>query len=242
MGMQRLLRGCSALARPLPFDSKQGAHASGVRAAPRWCTGAVPAFLWRNLKVLLPLAVLNATAYLLLNHHPPREPVLLPLTLVDRATPFLVWTVWVYAVLLLCDIALPIWIRDLRIFNDAVRAFAVALVLNVTVWSLWPTTYPRPPLPRGDSLSERFYRLLMSTDTPICCFPSSHIAIPALALWALSREHPRQAPLLWGAFAVLAPSILTTKQHYAVDLFGGLAVATIGIGVSMAMRRFSASR
>jgi hypothetical protein len=222
--------------------SKQGPHGEGVRAHTRWCTGAVPAFLWRNLKVLLPLAVLNAVAYLLLNHHPPREPVQLPLTAVDRATPFLVWTVWAYAVLLLCDVALPMFIRDFRVFNDAVRAFAVALVLHVTAWSLMPTAYPRPPLPQGDSLSERFYRLLISTDTPLCAFPSSHIAIPALALWALSREHPRYAVLLWGGFALLAPCILTTKQHYVVDLFGGLAVAAISISVSMAVRRYSFSQ
>lgn len=200
----------------------------------------MPPYLWRNLRVLLPLAVLNATGYLLLNHHPPREPVLLPLTWVDRAVPFLPWTTWVYAALLLSDLALPMLIRDSRVFNDAVRAYFFVLVLNLFTWAVFPTTYPRPPPPPGDSLSERFYRLLMAADTPANCFPSSHVAIPALALWALGREHPRLAPAMWSGFLLLSLSILTTKQHYLVDFFGGLGVAAIGITASMALRRRAA--
>jgi hypothetical protein len=197
----------------------------------------VQPFLRRNLRVLMPLALLNAVGYVLLNHHPLREPAFLPLTAVDRATPFLVWTTWAYGVLLLSDLALPMCIRDTRVFNDAVRAFLIVFVVNVSTWSVFPTTYPRPPPPQGDSLSEQFYRLLMAADTPASCFPSSHIAIPALSLWALSREHPRRAPWMWAAFALCSLSILTTKQHYLADLFGGLGTAAIGIIVSMALRK-----
>lgn len=194
-------------------------------------------YLRRNLRVLTPLALVNAAGYVLLNHHPPREPVLLPLTAVDVATPFLVWTTWAYAVLLLSDLALPMCIRDTRVFNDAVRAFLVVLAVNLTVWAAFPTTYPRPPPPQGDSLSEQLYRLLMAADRPTNCFPSSHIAIPALSLWALGREHPRQAPWMWAVFALFSLSILTTKQHYLVDLFGGLGAAALGIRVSRAFSR-----
>jgi len=197
----------------------------------------VQPYLRRNFRVLMPLALVNAAGYLLLNHFPPREPAYLPLTAVDVATPFLVWTTWAYAVLLLSDIALPMCIRDTRVFNDAVRAFFVVLAVNLSVWSVFPTTYPRPPPPQGDSLSEQFYRLLVAADRPTNCFPSSHIAIPALSLWALSREHPRKAPWMWALYVLFALSILTTKQHYLVDLFGGLGVAAIAIIVSMALRR-----
>jgi membrane-associated phospholipid phosphatase len=77
----------------------------------------------------------------------------------------------------------------------------------------------------------------MAADTPANCFPSSHIAIPALSLWALTREHPRLAPARWGGFLLLSLSILTTKQHYLADFFGGLGAAAIGAIVSMALRR-----
>lgn len=201
------------------------------------CTGPVQPYLRRNLRVLAPLALVNAAGYLLLNHYHLREPAFLPLTAVDRATPFLVWTTWAYAVLLLSDLALPMCIRDTRVFNDAVRAFLVVLVINLSTWAAFPTTYPRPPPPQGDSLSEQLYRLLIAADTPANCFPSSHIAIPALSLWALGREHPRQAPFMWAIFAVFSLSILTTKQHYLADLFGGLGTAAIGVIVSRALRQ-----
>ena len=209
-----------------------------MRSGPRaGCTAAVQPYLRRNLRVLMPLAGLNAVGYVLLNHHPPREPSFLPLTAVDQAVPFLVWTTWAYALLLLSDVALPMCIRDTRVFNDAVRAFFVVLVVNLSTWSVFPTTYPRPPPPQGDSMSERFYRLLVAADTPANCFPSSHIAIPALSLWALSREHPRQAPWMWAVFGLFSLSILTTKQHYLVDLVGGLGTAALGVLVSMALRK-----
>ncbi|XXF78555.1 phosphatase PAP2 family protein [Myxococcaceae bacterium GXIMD 01537] len=195
------------------------------------------ATLRRNVKVVLPLALLQGVGYVLLNRHHLREPTLLPLTALDRDTPFLVWTVWAYAALLSSDFLLPLFIRDGRVLNDAIRAFLVVIAVNFAVWAAFPTSYPRPPPPQGDSLSERFYRLLVAADTPTNCLPSSHIAIPAVSLWALSREHPRRAPLLWAGFALLSLSILTTKQHYVVDLFAGLAVAALGIAVSLALRR-----
>ena len=37
---------------------------------------------------------------------------------------------------------------------------------------------------------------------------------------------------------VLAPTILTTKQHYFVDLLGGLAMGALGIALATAIVRF----
>ncbi len=193
--------------------------------------------LWHKARVMLPLVLVNTTGYLLLNHHPTRPPALLPLTPVDAGLPFWVWTIWPYAVLLFADVVLPLFIRARAIFRDTVWAYAVAIALNFTVWALFPTTYPRPPLPQGDSLSEAAYRLLVAVDSPASCFPSGHITIPAVALWGLTREAPHLARPLWGGFALLSLSILTTKQHYAVDLLGGLATAAVGVAVIELVRR-----
>jgi len=57
------------------------------------------------------LATTGLSAYLLLNHHPPFTPHLLPMTPLDEATPFWVWTVWPYALLWLSNFILPFCIR-----------------------------------------------------------------------------------------------------------------------------------
>ncbi|MBA3708887.1 MAG: hypothetical protein H0W83_08730 [Planctomycetes bacterium] len=53
-------------------------------------------------------------------------------------------------------------------------------------------------------------------------------------VWALAREHPRWRWGIRAVFLAFALTILTTKQHYAVDLVGGLTTAAIGVVASSA--------
>lgn len=189
----------------------------------------------RKVAVILPLATLNMGVYLALNWHPLRAPRELPMTVLDTAIPLLPWTVWPYMVLLLADGILPLMMRRDETFLTMLQCYAVTALLNIAGWVVLPVAYPRPPLPVGDGLSEWGYRTLVGIDSPLNCFPSGHISIPAVLCWALTTEQPRLRWPIWLGFALLAPSILTTKQHYAWDLAGGLAIAWMGIA---AVRRF----
>jgi hypothetical protein len=186
----------------------------------------------RQLLILAALAAANAAVYLRLNHHPLRPPAVWPLSFVDRALPFWPWTVWPYALLLVMDVVLPLGLRDPRRFRATLIAYAVAMPINVVFWALVPTTYPRPPLPGGESLSAAAYALLVAVDTPACAFPSGHITIPAVACWSLGRERPGLRAPLFAAIGVLMLSVLTTKQHHVADVLGGLGTAAIGIAVA----------
>lgn len=191
---------------------------------PWWTVG-------RRVVIILVLVTVNMSIYLVLNHHPVRAPRLLPMTAVDRLLPFLPWTIWPYLLLLLADAVLPMLIRRDQTFRRMLQAFGVTVVLNITGWVLLPVTYPRPPLPVGDGWTLWGYRTLVGIDTPLNCFPSGHISVPAVLCWAVAQDRPAWRWPLWGAFALLAPSILTTKQHYAWDLVGGMAIAWMGIAV-----------
>ncbi|MFN7133469.1 MAG: phosphatase PAP2 family protein, partial [Myxococcales bacterium] len=186
----------------------------------------------RNALYVAPLATVNTAGYLLLNHFPLRAPVELPLTGIDTGTPFLLWTIWIYAALLLADVVLPVLVRDRAIFFRMLGAYGIAIGLNFLVWSVYPTVYPRPEVALDDSLSAAAYRLLLTMDTPACAFPSGHITIPAVACWGLSLDRPKAAPWLWAGLALTSISILTTKQHYLADLFGGLGTALAGVVLS----------
>jgi hypothetical protein len=180
-----------------------------------------PRIPWgRNALTLLPLTTLLYVGYQLSNRIHLVEPFPLSLTAIDRAIPFLLWTVWPYFLLVL-GLFLPLGIRDRALFRRAMIAFTIAVCLNIAIWMLAPTIYARPPLPENHGLTEFAYRWLCSIDTPANCFPSGHITSPTIGCWALAN-----------ALALLAPTILTTKQHYLVDLFGGLATATLGILIS----------
>ncbi|MDX2034942.1 MAG: phosphatase PAP2 family protein [Blastocatellia bacterium] len=187
-----------------------------------------PFRVWNNFKSFFPVVAILYAGYQVTNRFHAIEPQRLPMTSLDHAIPFLLWSVWPYFGLIML-LALPLFIRTERLFRRSVLAITVAVCLNLLCYTVMPTTYPRPPLPEGDTFSHAAYRWLCSIDTPANCFPSGHITSPAISYWALAQENPM---LIWwfrAIFALLALSILTTKQHYVFDLFGGLASAGIGI-------------
>jgi hypothetical protein len=185
--------------------------------------------LTENLGLVVLVGAIQATFYFSLNHWPLFPSRELPLTLVDRATPFLVWTVWPYLVLLSSDLLLPLLIRRRSTVPRLIVAHATAMSLALLTFLLLPTHYPRPAAPAGDGLDASVYRVVAILDSPECCCPSGHIIVPVLGCWALWRDGNRWRVWLVVLLALLAPTILTTKQHYAWDLLGGLAAAWVGV-------------
>ena len=173
--------------------------------------------------------------YQLTNHYHLIPPRTLPLTALDQAIPFWPWTVVPYFVLI-GGMYLPALLRERAFFWRVMMALTVGVLINYTIFALWPTTFIRPPAPTGTAFYDAWYRWLTTIDTPANCFPSGHITAPALGCWALARENSRFRWLILIIFIPFALTILTTKQHYVWDLFGGLATAAIGIYATRNMR------
>ena len=170
----------------------------------------------------------SAVLYMVPNHYAPGPAVLLPWTALDEAVPFVPETVWVY----LSDYALVASAFFLMRGRTEVRRFAVAyyvlLGAGFMVHWLWPTVLPRDRWPlQGDGLTVAAFSLLRSVDQPLSCLPSMHVAGSYLAAFSLWR-HSRAQLGTWVAWATaVAASTLTAKQHYAVDVLAGLALAAL---------------
>ncbi len=179
---------------------------------------------WRILwtyAIILPLYA----GYLLTNHYHWREPTVLPLTAVDRAIPFLPWTVWPYLLLAGC-IPLCMFIKARGLFVRTLRAMVLGYSLNLLCFLIFPTALPRGGLP-GD-VHGAGLAWLYSYDSPANCFPSGHITGPGVSMLGLAVAYPRWRGALGLAFILLAPTILTTKQHYFIDLPGGMLTVALG--------------
>ena len=181
------------------------------------------------------------TIYQVTNRYHLFPPRMLPVTALDRLIPFWPWTVVPYFVLI-GGMYLPAFLRDHSLFLRTMTALTIGVLINYTIFALWPTTMVRPPTPMGPTFYEAWYRWLTVIDTPANCFPSGHITAPAIGCWALAREHPRRRWWIALLFVPFALTILTTKQHYVCDLFGGLATAAIGIFATRKMRPAMASK
>src|SRR5689334_8566040 len=169
--------------------------------------------------IVLALGVVQTILYYTLNHHPPRASQLLPLTALDRAIPFWPGTIWAYFALLACEVVLPLLVRTREMFLRLAVAYAIAMSVAFATYALYPTHFPRPE----QSSPSWAWQLLLAQDTPECCLPSGHILVPLLAAWALARERGKIWPLV--LVALLAPSVITTRQHYVWDVAAAVLLA-----------------
>jgi len=149
-------------------------------------------------------------------------------TALDRATPFLPWTVSVYFFCyLFWAIAYILYARQekreaYRFFFADFLAKAVCLVCFI----LLPTTNIRPSV-TGEGLWNVAMRFLYRIDAPVNLFPSIHCLVSWLC-WAGVRNQ-RNLPrwyrwFSFGLAAAVCVSTLTTKQHVIWDVAGGVTI------------------
>lgn len=182
----------------------------------------MPNFGRRLYLVAVIMSAISA-AYVFVNHCHFREPLLLPLSFIDNAVPFSPWAMPIYLshfiflpFALLCVRSYPIFVRGLK-------AMALATAIGCFIFVAYPTTFPRV------ESAGFWFGLLNFIDTPANCFPSLHVAMAAIAAWALREDGRPWAPLssAW-ALAIIASTVLV-KQHYATDAAGGLLLAAAAI-------------
>jgi membrane-associated phospholipid phosphatase len=168
--------------------------------------------------------------YFIPQRRPARRARTLPTSLDDRI-PFWPKWVWVYSVLYYPFITSTILtLTNFRQFAYTAADFIVLLVAQVLIAYCMPVRTPDPWRQRSrSSPSEKLLGYVQSIDRGGNCFPSMHMAVATLSALHIANNlspHLGQlsdtvfvAPLLIGA------SALFTKQHYFVDLPGGVALA-----------------
>jgi hypothetical protein len=151
--------------------------------------------------------------------------------------PFLPWTAWAYVVMA-NGVLLLILVRDSNIYCRAVLACAISFIINSCFWFLYPTIIERPSVPPA-SFANFAYHMTILMDTPANCLPSGHFTVPMIACWALVRDRPAIRWIAWPLFIACSITVLTTKQHYFVDVPAGIVVGLFSLYLA---RRITRSR
>lgn len=164
------------------------------------------------------------------NLFPPFEPVYLPLTWIDRAMPFWPWTFLIYVSDYLFALSVVLWVRDPADFYRLTRRIFIGLGLGGFFFFFLPTIYPRPEYPTDQpAILQWILDGIRQGDRPTNCFPSMHCAFTAIAFLSV----PSRNRWVIGFFALWAlgifASTMTTKQHYFVDILGGVGVGWVAV-------------
>jgi len=156
---------------------------------------------------------------------------------IDNKIPFSASAIWAYLSFFLI-IPASYFLVPLTAVRWLTRSMQLTAAGAGLVYLLWPTTLVTPQ-DSGQSMASVLLRQLISVDSAQNCFPSLHVALTLLAVWAIakSRRHwLTLAFILWGS--VIAFSILQLKRHLFIDLIGGVVLALgMGMLVSGLMRR-----
>ena len=194
----------------------------------RWSAAAES--LSRPYRVSLPMVVLVSLVplYIFIPEMVAGREIHTPELQLDRLVPLKpAWAI-VYGALYLFLIVLPVLIvREEEHIRRTVASYLMVWITAYGCFVLYPTIAPRPLEIVEAGFGAWGLRILYGADTPYNCFPSLHVAhsfVSALTCYRLDR---RLGVTTIGAAVLVALSTLFTKQHYVLDIAGGVALAAV---------------
>jgi membrane-associated phospholipid phosphatase len=113
----------------------------------------------------------------------------------------------------------------------------ISYIIAVLFWYFVPNGVHRP-LPPAGSIFTPLIKQLYTHDGDTNGFPSAHIFVALLYGHYLTLAFPSFITVIWTTIGLIILSVLFTKQHYIIDIVGGIIVYLIsfylaGIGAAM---------
>ncbi len=173
-------------------------------------------FIWLVI-ILFFLGLYGIVNHLTIDRH------IIPFILGEEKIPFLPWTFLIYLSIFLQYFVV---IRHIphsvlgKLFSQFLWIIGISLVLYI----VFPIEYPRDLY-----MSNNFFvTVLRSIDAPGNCFPSLHVieTVFMAACYSYIETKTWYKVLMWIWTTLIIISVLTTKQHYLVDIFGGILLVT----------------
>lgn len=122
-------------------------------------------------------------------------------------------------------------LAGIALWNGAyISSFLLSLIISyiiaVIFWFFVPNGVRRPPIIHN-SFFTPLIRKTYALDGDTNGFPSAHIFVTLLCGHYMSLGFPHLVPYIWTAVSTVVLSVLFTKQHYIIDIAGGIAVYLI---------------
>lgn len=141
----------------------------------------------------------------------------------ERAIPFLPWTIWIYFSFFIFIGSTIFRVED-RLFWNFIFASSLAATIAWSIVLLFPVSFVRPdPALIDSALYSKLFTLVHEADPSHITFPSLHVAVTWICNFLLWNRSGRGLRIALGI--AISLSTLFTKQHLVSDVFGGIALA-----------------
>jgi membrane-associated phospholipid phosphatase len=165
-----------------------------------------------------------AAIYLRVNAATSGLSVATPLLPLESRIPLIAAAFPVYASLYLDLGLLIVLLRTWRAFVRMQTACLLACLIACLVYVLFPMSYPRPQLAEH-GVAQVWLVAYWEGDGPACTFPSLHVTLAWLLAFSLGARSQRWRVAWWLNALAISVSTLLVKQHYVVDVAGGIVLA-----------------
>lgn len=154
------------------------------------------------------------------------------LTDIDEKIPFIPQFIWIYhSIVPVIALTAILLFQKREIFLGLVFSIIFAGIFMCLSYIAFPSFYPREMLVDSSTLTGWLIEITRSIDGPHNTFPSGHVTFAWLLVFFVGlSQYTRKHLWIQGVYffwaTLLTISTLTLKQHFIVDVFSGIVLAT----------------
>lgn len=172
--------------------------------------------------------IVNIPCYVLVNHYVASQGVSHPVAwALDYQIPFLPAFSIFYALVYVFPVICFLFIWDsYPLIKAAFKAFLAMGLICLTCFVIYPVEFQlRPEMAAPYGFFEQLVRFFYWADSPpFNCLPSLHVAGAFMSARMVWLHRRKLGYWFFGIAVMITLSTLFIRQHYLIDVFGGLAV------------------
>lgn len=115
-----------------------------------------------------------------------------------------------------------------KYINDYFITYIISFILAGLFWYFIPNGVKRPKIENKDIFSQ-LTAFIHSHDDDTNGFPSAHVFATLICSYFLTLAFPQYLILIWSINFLICASTVFTKQHYVLDIGGGIIFFLISV-------------
>lgn len=151
-------------------------------------------------------------------------------TRVDPKIPLLPFFIIPYVILFFPYLIIgPALLIGTDVMESFLKSFIIANIAAYIIWHFFPNGVRRPVI-KVDGFWKKVINDLYKFDKhDTNGFPSGHVYYSSIISWYLSLAFPQFSFIIFLVGGLIIVSTLFTKQHYIVDVIGGIGLSIFSI-------------